>query len=222
MAGAARIRVVRRGVLVKCGHRDEAVGRLLNVPNTLHTTLAAGLFFIAPAMQNLDVVFQGLNTWHSFQYLAVVIFLNRLCQARGTIGSATLARFASRGGGVYAVGIGMTAAFGVLYLAPRGLVLLIDASGRPAAAALLVLLRLRPVRPPHPLLLRPLPVPPHRRHSSPPRTWLRTSPLPRHRPTTPIPRIPRIPRLRRLPDASRCDNLASECSCEPWLLPPSQ
>ena len=52
---------------------------------------------ITPAPQNLDVAFQGLNTWHSFQYLAVVIFLNRLRQARGTIGSATVARFASRG-----------------------------------------------------------------------------------------------------------------------------
>ena len=53
--------------------------------------------------------------------------MNRLRQARGTIGSATVARFASRGWGMYAVGIGMTAACGVLYLALRGRVLLIDA-----------------------------------------------------------------------------------------------
>ena len=59
-------------------------------------SLAAGLFFITSALQNLNVTLQGLNTWHSFQYLAVVIFLNRLRQARGTIGSATVARFASR------------------------------------------------------------------------------------------------------------------------------
>ena len=52
-------------------------------------TLAAGLFFITPALQNLDVAFQGLNTWHSFQYLAVVIFLNRYRQAHGMIGSAS-------------------------------------------------------------------------------------------------------------------------------------
>ena len=43
------------------------------------------------------------------------------------IGSATVARFAARGWGLYAVGIGLTAACGVLYLALRGLVLLIDA-----------------------------------------------------------------------------------------------
>ena len=111
--------------LIKCGY--EIAGRRLNVPKTLHMSLAAGLFFITPALQNLDVAFQGLNTWHSFQYLAVVIFLNRLRQARGTIGSATVARFASRGWGMYAVGIGLTAACGVLYLALRGLVLLLDA-----------------------------------------------------------------------------------------------
>ena len=73
------------------------------------------------------MAFQGLNTWHSFQYLAVVIFLNRYRQTRSMIGSARVARFASRGWGMYAVGIGMTAACGVIYLALRGLVLLIDA-----------------------------------------------------------------------------------------------
>ena len=43
------------------------------------------------------------------------------------IGSATVARFASRCWGMYAVGIGMSAACGVVYLALRGLVLLFDA-----------------------------------------------------------------------------------------------
>ena len=47
-------------------------------------TLAAGLFFIIPALQNLDVTFQRLNTWHSFQYLAVVILLNRYRQVHGS------------------------------------------------------------------------------------------------------------------------------------------
>ena len=81
-----------------------------------HDALAASLFFITPALENLDVAFQWLNTWHSFQY-----------EAHGMIGSATVARFAARGWGLYAVGIGLTAACGVLYLALRGLVLLIDA-----------------------------------------------------------------------------------------------
>ena len=111
--------------LIKCGY--EVAQRRLNVPKPLHMTLAASLFFITPALENLDVAFQGLNTWHSFQYLAVVIVLNRYRKAHGMIGSATAARFAARGWGLYAVGIGLTAACGVLYVALRGLVLLIDA-----------------------------------------------------------------------------------------------
>ena len=79
-------------------------------------TLAASLFFITPSLEDRDVAFQGLNTWHSFLY-----------KAHGMIGSATVARFAARGWGPYAVVIGLTAACGVLYLALRGLVLLIDA-----------------------------------------------------------------------------------------------
>ena len=100
--------------LIKCSY--EVAQRRLNVPKTLHMTLSAGLFFITPALENLDVAFQGLNTWPSFQY-----------KAHGMIGSATVARFAARGWGLYAVGIGLTAARGVLYLALRALLLLVDA-----------------------------------------------------------------------------------------------
>ena len=51
--------------------------------------LAANLFFITPALENPDVALQGLNTWQS--------------KAHGMIGSATLARFAARAWGLYAV-----------------------------------------------------------------------------------------------------------------------
>ena len=71
--------------LVKSAY-EAAQGRP-NLPKMLHMVLAAGLFFVTPALRNLDVAFQGLNTWHSFQYLAVVIFLNRCRQAQGLIGS---------------------------------------------------------------------------------------------------------------------------------------
>ena len=80
-------------------------------------TLAASLFFITPALENLDVAFLWpLNTRHSFQ-----------SKAHGMIGSATVARFAARNWGLYAVGLGLNAACGVLYLALRSLVVLIDA-----------------------------------------------------------------------------------------------
>ena len=111
--------------LIKCVY--EVAQRRIKVPKILHMTLAASLCFITPALENLDVAFQGLNTWHSFQYLAVVIVLNRCRQAHCMIGSAPGARFAARGWGLYAVGIGLTVACGVLYLALRGLLLLVDA-----------------------------------------------------------------------------------------------
>ena len=136
--------------LIKCGY--EVAQRRLNVPKTL----AAMLFFIIPALENLDVAFQALNTYHSFQYLAVVIVLNRYRQAHGMIGSGTVARFAARGWGMYAVGIGLTAACGVLYLALRGLVLLIDAwPGDVMQQHYFCFYVSFPVRPAHPLLLRP-------------------------------------------------------------------
>ena len=59
-----RLRDVRGGrFLIKWGY--EVAGRRLNVPKTARMPLAAGLFFITPALQNLDVAFQGLSTWHS-------------------------------------------------------------------------------------------------------------------------------------------------------------
>ena len=111
--------------VVKSVH--EALTRRGNLPQTLHVTVAAGLFFITPALQNLDVAFQGLNTWHSFQYLAVVIFLNRYRQAHGLIGAPRVARFAVSGVRLYGVCLGLTAVAGVVYLALRGIVLLLDA-----------------------------------------------------------------------------------------------
>ena len=113
--GAAGILAVRGGVpdQVRLRGRPAAPQR---AEDPAHDALAASLFFITPALENLDVAFQGLNTWHSFQY-----------KAHGMIGSATVARFAARGWGLYAVGIGLTAACAALYLALRGLLLLIDA-----------------------------------------------------------------------------------------------
>ena len=115
MGGAAGIRAVRGGGPDQARLRGRP-GAPQRAEDPAHDALAASLFFITPALENLDVAFQCLNTWHSFQY-----------EAHGMIGSATVARFAARGWGLYAVGIGLTAACAVLYLALRGLLLLIDA-----------------------------------------------------------------------------------------------
>ena len=61
--------------LITCSY--EVAGRRLNVPKNLHMTLAVGLFFVTPAPQRLAGAFQGLNTWHSRRYLAVVTPINR-------------------------------------------------------------------------------------------------------------------------------------------------
>jgi hypothetical protein len=74
---------------------------LLHVPKTLHMTLASLLFFVTPALPNLDVAFQGLNVWHSFQYLAVVLYLNRVRSERGLIGSEYVSRVSSSGRRLY-------------------------------------------------------------------------------------------------------------------------
>ncbi|MER3397888.1 MAG: hypothetical protein C4316_05000 [Chloroflexota bacterium] len=50
----------------------------LNVPKTLLILITATIMFFAPALPNLDTAFQGINVWHSFQYLALTWLANRL------------------------------------------------------------------------------------------------------------------------------------------------
>jgi hypothetical protein len=79
----------------------EARVGLFHGPKTLHMSLASVLFFVTPMLANLDVAFQGLNVWHSFQYLAVVLFLNRVRSERGLIGSEFVAKVSSNGRSLY-------------------------------------------------------------------------------------------------------------------------
>jgi hypothetical protein len=54
-------------------------------------TTAAGAF-IVPAFRNLDTSFQGFNTWHSFQYMALTWHINTLRRQQGTIGGGFVRR----------------------------------------------------------------------------------------------------------------------------------
>ncbi len=54
-------------------------------PKTIFIALTVLASFIAPALGNLDTSFQGLNVWHSFQYLALTWYINRLRQGRGEL-----------------------------------------------------------------------------------------------------------------------------------------
>lgn len=94
---------------------------LFHGPKTLHMTIAALLFFVTPALPNLDVAFQGLNVWHSFQYLAVVLFLNRLRAERGLIGSQFIANVSRSGPRLYWLCFLFTLGAALAYLLVRGL-----------------------------------------------------------------------------------------------------
>lgn len=100
----------------------EAREGLFHGPKTLHMSLAAVLFFITPVLPNLDVAFQGLNVWHSFQYLAVVLYLNRVRAERGLIGSAFVANVSKSGRSLYLMCLAFTIGAGVAYLVVRGAV----------------------------------------------------------------------------------------------------
>lgn len=84
-------------------------------PKTLLVGLSAILFFFTPVLDNLDVAFQGLNTWHSFQYLAIVLYLNRFRAHKGFIGSRVVETASQKGWRLYALCLGFTLLAGVAY-----------------------------------------------------------------------------------------------------------
>lgn len=60
----------------------------LHVPKTLFIALTVVASFFVPALGNLDTAFQGMNVWHSLQYLALTWMLNNLRQRRGELDSS--------------------------------------------------------------------------------------------------------------------------------------
>jgi hypothetical protein len=56
-----------------------------SVPRLLFMAFTVGLAFIIPLFDNLDVAFQGFNTWHSLQYLALTWFILSRNAERGVI-----------------------------------------------------------------------------------------------------------------------------------------
>jgi len=50
----------------------------VNMPKALLISLTVLLMFWTPIFPNMDTAFQGVNTWHSFQYLALTWYANRL------------------------------------------------------------------------------------------------------------------------------------------------
>src|SRR3712207_9420568 len=83
-------------------------------------TIAIG--FTLPLFPNLDVAFQGFNMWHSFQYLALIWYLNLMRKERGEIDN----HFVAEANGpdrplrFYGLNLGLTLAAGLLVLVIHG------------------------------------------------------------------------------------------------------
>jgi hypothetical protein len=64
-------------------------GGYINWPKTVFIIITVAVACTMPALNNLDTAFQGLNTWHSFQYLALTFYIIKLRQQVGDMGSAS-------------------------------------------------------------------------------------------------------------------------------------
>jgi hypothetical protein len=86
-----------------------------NTGKTLLIGITSVVSFCLPLGSNLDVLFQGYNTWHSFQYLFLLWLINRLRDRRGELEDGFVRRMVRREGmGAYYVSF--LGATGVLVL----------------------------------------------------------------------------------------------------------
>ena len=88
-----------------------------HVPKIIFITLTAAASFIVPALGNLDTAFQGMNVWHSFQYLALTWYINRLRQDRGDLQHTPLVERISEDGKARAFyGFNLALTFGAVII----------------------------------------------------------------------------------------------------------
>jgi len=74
----------------------------VSLPKTLLIGITTVVSFLLPLGSNLDVLFQGYNTWHSFQYLFLLWLINRLRDQRGELEDGVVRKLVRRRGmGVY-------------------------------------------------------------------------------------------------------------------------
>ncbi len=86
---------------------------VLHGPKTLFIALTVIASFFVPALGNLDTAFQGMNVWHSLQYLALTWMLNNLRQRRGELDASPFVKKLSQDGAArqyYLFNIGLTIA----------------------------------------------------------------------------------------------------------------
>ncbi len=87
-------------------------------PRLVFMAATVALAFVVPVFENLDIAFQGFNTWHSLQYLALTWFILSRKADRGEIGSGFVQGLAGNEhtGKFYAAMIGATLISGAVYL----------------------------------------------------------------------------------------------------------
>lgn len=57
----------------------------INLPKTAFVVITVIVAFFTAFLPNLDTAFQGLNTWHSFQYLAITFYIIKIRQMYGDL-----------------------------------------------------------------------------------------------------------------------------------------
>ena len=94
-----------------------------SLPKTLLIGITTVVSFLLPMGSNLDVLFQGYNTWHSFQYLFLLWLINRLRDQRGEISNGFVRKLVRRDSMVayYACFLAATGVMVLLTLAVRAL-----------------------------------------------------------------------------------------------------
>jgi hypothetical protein len=94
-----------------------------SLPKTLLIGITTVVSFLLPMGSNLDVLFQGYNTWHSFQYLFLLWLINRLRDQRGELEDGFVRRLVRRDSmaAYYGCFLAATGAMVVLTLTVRAL-----------------------------------------------------------------------------------------------------
>lgn len=76
---------------------EEVRGGYAHYPKILLMYLTIGVAFFIPAFRNLDVAFQGFNTWHSFQYLGLTYYINRIRHEKHEISNQFIDKISQEG-----------------------------------------------------------------------------------------------------------------------------
>ena len=71
----------------------------LHVPKTILMGLTIVVSFFIPSYHELDVAFQGFNTWHSIQYLGLTLYINQLRQRKNGIATPLIRNMSVAGKG---------------------------------------------------------------------------------------------------------------------------